>query len=335
MALINTVGERTYTYDYCFGSLFTFTAPADIIMGPKPSVYVVSWGVDPGYPLGQRQAWSKWDTAEDTKMAEGGGQGSEDGLFLWPAAIDRDKAGNVYVADEYLNRISVFADDGPFLSKWGTPGSGEGQLEGPTGMRFDGEENLYIVESRNNRVQKFTKDGKFLAQWGQEGSGPGEFNRPSKLHIDSAGSVFVADWGNDRVQKFSADGEFLAQYGSSGSSTGELLHPTGVATDRDGDVYVADWGNNRVQVYDAGGEFITSFYGDARELGKSAGSFINANPDFVKARKRADTSQEWAFRRPTAVAVDEDNRIYIAEAISGRVQVYLKEDDYVDPQFNL
>ncbi len=335
MPLTKTVGERTYTYDYCIGSLFAFTAPTDLIMGPKPSVYVVSWGVDPGYPLGQRQGWTHWDTKEDTKITAGGGQGSEDGQFMWPAAIDRNSEGNVFVSDEYLNRVSVFANDGPYLRKWGTPGSGEGQLDGPTGMRFDGEENLYIAESRNNRVQKFTKDGKFLGQWGHEGGGQGEFSRPSGLHIDSKGDVYVADWGNDRVQKFSSEGRFLAQFGSSGSGSGELLHPTGVATDREGDVYVADWGNNRVQVYDPNGEFITSFYGDARELGKSAGTFINANPDYVKARKRADTSPEWAFRRPTAVAVDEDNRIYIAESISGRVQVYVKEEDYTDPQFNL
>jgi len=33
--------------------------------------------------------------------------------------------------------------------------------------------------------------------------------------------------------------------------------------------------------------------------------------------------------------VDDRNRIFILEALSGRMQVYLKETDYVDPQFNL
>lgn len=335
MALTQTIGERTYTYSHCVGSLFAFTAPTDLVLGAKGVVYAPSRGADPGYPLGGRQRWTKWDLEEDVKIVDASDQGSNDGELLWPTALALGPDGNVYVTDEYLNRVSIFSDDGAYLRKWGTPGSGEGQLDGPTGMRFDGEGNVYIAESRNNRVQKFTADGKFLSTWGKEGSGPGEFNMPYGIHIDCHGDVFVADWGNDRIQKFSPDGELLAQFGSSGSGTGELQRPTGLATDKDGDVYVADWGNNRVQVFDADGEIITSFYGDARELSKSATTFISANSDFVKARKRADTSLEWAFRRPAAVAVNEDNQILIIESISGRIQIYQKEEDYLDPQFNL
>ena len=335
MALTQTIGERTYTYDHCIGSLFAFTAPTDLVLGENGTAYVVSRGSDPGYPLGGKQRWSKWDLEEDLKIVDAGGQGFDDGDFMWPAGLSIGPDDNVYVSDEYLNHISIFSDDGAYRGKWGTQGKDNGQLDGPTGIRFDNEGNLYVAESRNHRIQKFTADGKFISAWGREGSGPSEFSMPYGLHIDRDGDVFVADWGNDRVQKFSPGGEFLSQFGSSGAGTGELQRPTGMATDSDGDVYVADWGNNRVQVYNAGGEAVTSFYGDARELSKSATVFVNANSDFVKARKRADTSLEWNFRRPSAVAVNDDNQILIIESISGRIQVYQKEEDYLDPQFNL
>ena len=335
MALIQTIGERTYTYSHCVGSLFAFTAPSDMVLGPNGTAYVVSRGGDPGYPLGGRQHWSKWDLEDDVKILEAGGQGTGKGEMMWPSGIDMGPNGNVYITDEYMNHVNVFADGGDFLGSWGASGSAEGQLGGPTGIRFDADGNVYVAESKNNRIQKFAADGEYLGGWGEAGDGAGQFSMPYGLHIDRHGDVFVADWGNDRIQKFTPDGEFLLQFGSSGTEIGQLQRPTGLATDSEGDVYVADWGNNRVQAYDETGDIITAFYGDARELSKSATIFISANSDFLKARRRADTSKEWAFRRPSAIAVNDQNQILIIESISGRIQIYQKDDDYLDPQFNL
>jgi DNA-binding beta-propeller fold protein YncE len=337
MPLTTLAKNRTYTYSHCLGSLFAWTGPNDMALGEtigqKNTIYVVSRGSDPGSQFGAGQRWTKWDTEKDVLIKDTGSPGDADEQFLWPSSIALDKNGDVYVADEYLNRVTVFSNDGKYLRKWSAAGRGSGQLDGPAGIRFDADGNLYIAESRNHRVQKLSKDGKFIAMWGESGSGPGQLNLPAGLHIDSEGNLFVADWGNNRVQKFTPDGRLLTQFGA--SSPGALKHPTGVVTDKDGDVYVADWGNNRVNVYDPGGEYLTSFYGDARELSKSASVFVSANPDFVKARRRADTSIEWTFRRPTAVAVDSQNRLLVIESISGRIQFYQKDDSYVDPQFNL
>ncbi|MBM3925059.1 MAG: hypothetical protein FJ320_03610 [SAR202 cluster bacterium] len=337
MPLTTLAANRTYTYSHCVGSLFAWTGPNDIVLGEtigqKDTAYVISRGGDPGSQFGAGQRLTKWDLEKDVLIKDSGSPGDGDDQFLWPSSLALDKNGDVYVADEHLNRISVFSKDGKYARKWGATGKASGQLDGPAGIRFDDDGNLHVVESRNNRIQKLSKDGKFISMFGQAGSGPGQFNLPAGLHIDSESHLFVADWGNNRVQKLTPDGRFVAQFGASGP--GPLKHPTGVATDKDGDVYVADWGNNRVNAYDKDGEYLTSFYGDARELSKSATVFISANPDFVKARRRADTSLEWTFRRPTAVAVDSKNRLLVIESISGRIQFYQKDDSYVDPQFNL
>ena len=272
---------------------------------------------------------------EDLRIVDAGGQGFDDGDFMWPAGLSIGPDDNVYVSDEYHNHISIFSDDGAYLGKWGTHGKGNGQMDGPTGIRFDNEGNLYVAESRNHRIQKFTADGKFISAWGREGSGPGEFSMPYGLHIDRDGDVYVADWGNDRVQKFSQAESSSASLAARATAPASCKDPRAWLLIQMVTSYVADWGNNRVQVYNAGGEAVTSFYGDARELSKSATVFVNANSDFVKARKRADTSLEWNFRRPSAVAVNDDNQILIIESISGRIQVYQKEEDYLDPQFNL
>ena len=106
---------------------------------------------------------------------------ARDGAFFWPTSVALDSQGNAYVADEWLNRISVFTKDGDWIGKWGTPGAGDGEINRPSGLAFGADDNLYMVDSRNNRIQVFTKEGKFLFKWGSSGSGDGELNIPWEI----------------------------------------------------------------------------------------------------------------------------------------------------------
>ena len=247
-----------------------------------------------------------------------------DGSLVWPSAIALDKEGNVYVADEWLNRISVFSKDGEFLGKWGTPGDGEGQISRPSGLAFDKDDNIYLVDTGNNRVQRFTKGGKFLSKWGRAGSKGGEFNMPWGIYIDRNGNVYIADWRNDRIQKFSPDGNFLMKFGRSGSEEGEFNRPTGVAVDKDGVIYVADWMNNRLQVFDPEGEFIAQRTGDGG-LSKWGKGKMDANQEVWQEREMAyDLERERLFYGPIAVEVDDQDRIFVLESGMARMQVYRK-----------
>ena len=79
----------------------------------------------------------------------------------------------------------------------------------------------------------------------------------------------------------------------------------------------------------------TLFIGDAQKLSLWARAKIDVNPDYEKARRRADRTPEWRFRRPVAANVDDEGRIMILECHNPRIQVYVKERDFVDAQFNL
>ena len=246
-------------------------------------------------------------------------------ILVWPTSITIDRDQNVYVADESLNRISIFSKDGDWIGKWGTRGDGDGEINGPSGMAFDQDDNLYMVDSLNNRIQKFTKDGKFLAKWGSAGSGDGQFNLPWGIEIDSRGDVYVADWRNDRIQKFSPDGRFLMKFGASGAGDGEFDRPTGVAVDKEGIIYVTDWGNNRLQVFGADGGFITKMTGDAT-VSKWAKDKLDANRDMWEERKIAQgLEREKLFWAPVAVEVDDEGRVFVVESSRCRIQVYRKQ----------
>ena len=325
--LTTTAAGRTWNFSHAIGRNVIagngFTQPIAVAAAPVGILYVVS--VHEIKRIGKL-------TIDEEFIGEFG-----HGEFTWPTGLAVASDENVYLSDEYENFIAIFNPDGELLGKWGEGGSLEGQLGGPAGLAFDSDDNLYVVDGGNNRVQKFTKDGRYLSGWGRPGSGEGEFDHPWGITVDQNGDVYVADWGNNRIQKFSPDGALLMSLGSSDESEElSLDHPANVAVDSQMDIYVTDWGNKRVQIYDPEGEVITSLYGDAHEFSQWAKLAVEANPDAVKGYRRLkDTTPIARFQRPTGIAVDEQDRIIVTDSNRGRLQVYTKEKDYLDPQFNL
>ena len=265
-------------------------------------------------------------TMDEHYLTEFGSYGQADGQFMWPTSIALDSQENVYIADEWLNRISIFTKDGEFTGKWGKLGSGPGELDRPAGLAIRGD-TLYLTDSRNHRIQKFTLDGKCQGQWGGFGGGQGQLNMPWGICLDKEENVWVADWRNDRVQSFTPDGKWLASFGRSGSGVGEFNRPTGVCLDQDGLIYVADWLNNRVQILNRDGRFITELLGE-HQLSPWGREKLASNTDMVKQRAifmGRDQSFERRLRHPCAVKVDDQGRILVSDQPSGRIQVYVKQ----------
>ena len=338
--LIRTVFHRTFTYSHCIGRGANggegFRYPMDVALGPNGVTYVLNRSSEYMPSTRVSKCTLGEDYGQEQFITEFGSYGSEDGQFVSVTSLALDKDQNVYVADEWLNRISIFDKDGTFLRKWGTQGSGDGEFLRPWGLDFDSDDNLWVVDSGNNRVQKFTKDGTIISQWGSGGSGEGEMDSPWGITLDDKGDVYVADWSNSRVQKFTPDGSYLMSFGAPGSGQGELRRPCGVAVDEEGDVYAVDWGSNRVQAYGPDGSYLTTFLGDAQRLPAWGEESVAANPDMGRARKRVKSLEpEWRFNLPTAVEIDDHRRIVIVDQQRSRLQIYTKEKDYVEPQFNL
>ena len=334
--MVTQIATVTFRYSHTIGrneeSGTGFRCPVDVARGKDDRLYVVNRSFE--YRPERRRVTIC--TVEEDYIGEIGTgvtqrdyeESSTDGSFVWPTSIALDSEENLYIADQWLNRISIFTRDGDWIGKWGVCGAGEGQINGPSGLAFDPQDNLYLVDSKNQRVQKFTRDGKLLLQWGRQGQGEGEFNFPWGIDIDRDGNVYVADWRNDRVQKFSSDGQFLMQIGSSGQGDGQFNRPAGVAVDNDGVIYVTDWQNNRVQVFDREGEFITKLTGDAT-VSKWGSEKLDANPDMWKEREVAqELERERNFFGPAGVEVDEQGRLFVADSARCRVQVYRKIAPY-------
>ncbi|HEV3120415.1 MAG TPA: NHL repeat-containing protein [Isosphaeraceae bacterium] len=178
---------------------------------------------------------------------------------------------------------------------WGIHGNKAGWIHKPRVAAFDAENHLYIADL-TDRIQVFDRDGKYLRGWRTP-----DFNvdGPSGLTVDRYQRLLVADTHFYRVLVYSSKGELLFQIGDGvqGTTPGRFGYPTDVVIDRAGNFYISDYGeNDRIQVFSPEGKWLRQWGGHGYDPGQ--------------------------FLRPRAMAIDEQDRIFVADSCNHRIQVF-------------
>ncbi len=335
------------SYSHTVGSLSNqgrgFQNPVDVALDSRGVMYVIN-RAGPEMTLRLPYKRVSMCTVDQEYLGEFGTGGTAPGEFWWPSSLAFDSQDRLYIADEALNRITVFSNQGDLLNTWRQAGSGPGQLNRPSGIVIDTQDQLWLSDSGNHRVQKMTADGQPLAAWGERGSGPGQFEAPWGLALDLQGQVYVSDWGNDRIQKFDPAGNFLDEFPRNGAvqpKSDRIRRPAGLAVDTEGNIYVADWGNERVRVLTPEGELLATLRGES-VTPQWANDYFLANPEEGALRLEADleppmptdmdppesrdreesANVEKLFWGPTSVKLDGKGNILIVDSCRHRIQVY-------------
>ena len=186
---------------------------------------------------------------------------------------------------------------------------GAGLFVWPHGFFVDHEGNVWVTEGapageargaeghkvgKGHQVFKFSPDGKVLMTLGVAGV-PGDdqthFNGPSHVFVvPQTGDIWVTDGhrgGNNRLVKFDKNGKYLMQVGGGVKAAtlerGLFNDPHHIAMDSQGRLFISDRGNNRIQIFDQQGKLISV----------------------------------WTqFGRPSAIAIDAQDRIYVVDGTS-------------------
>ena len=98
-----------------------------------------------------------------------GGEGEDDGQFRYPATIDIDAVGNVYVVDVLNARVQKFDSAGTHLLTIGKLGGKPGNFYRPKGVAVDDAGTIYVSDSFLGVVQVFNAAGAFQYVLGEEG----------------------------------------------------------------------------------------------------------------------------------------------------------------------
>lgn len=177
---------------------------------------------------------------------------------------------------------------------WGRRGVSDGRFQKPRAIAIDKQDRLYIVDM-TARIQVFDADGNFIRSW----QTPEHTNgRPTGLSIDRDGNLAVPDTHYYQVLFYSPEGELLRKIGGEhGSGPGQFGLVTDVAQDSAGNYYISEYGEyDRIQKFTPEGKFITQWGGHGDKPGQ--------------------------FSRPQAIAIDKQDRVWVADSCNHRIQVF-------------
>jgi DNA-binding beta-propeller fold protein YncE len=218
------------------------------------------------------------------------------GTHAYAQGTDPNSAPNPYKFEEGWAKL-------PDGRKMGAPIGVEVDRDGKSVWVFDRCGANNCGKSNLAPVMKFDPTGKFVTSFGAD-----MFHFPHGLGLDREGNVYVTDERakNGRgatLVKFSPDGKVLMTLGKPGmpGDGPDFLHgPSDVVVAPNGDIYVADGHggdtNDRIAKFSKDGKLIKAW----GKHGKAQGEF--------------DT--------PHGIALDSAGRVYVADRVNSRVQVF-------------
>jgi len=211
--------------------------------------------------------------------------------FKHPYGVAIDSQGYIYVVDMDNHRVVKLNPDLTYNSQFGVTGvvkSDNTGLNYPHGVAVDSQGYIYVADMSNHRVVKLNPDLTYNSQFGVTGVAKSDktgFSSPMGVTVDSQGYIYVADMSNHRLVKLNPDLTYNSQFGITGVAKSDKTgfnSPMGVTVDSQGYIYVADRYNHRI---------------------------VKLNPNLT-----FNSYYNTGLIYPRAVALDEDNNIYIYQS---------------------
>ena len=214
--------------------------------------------------------------AGNQKCADTAASGTANNIsFENPYGLTFDSTGDLYVSDNYTNRVTViflgqnssgaakialFAGNGAAGSNGDGGLSSSAALNAPAHVAAGPDGSIYISDNFNDRIRKVVpaspgNPGIISTVNAFQGKGI-PFTQPDGLTVDSANNLYVAWQGSDVITKTTPAGltTIFAGTGADGFSgdgglapSATFSGPAGLSMDAAGNFYVADLFNNRVR----------------------------------------------------------------------------------------
>jgi DNA-binding beta-propeller fold protein YncE len=171
-------------------------------------------------------------------------------------------------------------------------GASSDMLLKPYGVAVSKQGRIYVADTAARRAFVFDPDAQSVTFVGEDG--PGKLTKPIGVAVDDSGVAFVADATLKRIFGYSSDGRLQTAIGHDG----ELSNPSGLTIDRvNHRLYVADSAKHQVLCY----------------------STVDGSPQQTIGHRGAENGE---FNFPTNLAVDRSGRLYVADTLNFRIQIF-------------
>jgi sugar lactone lactonase YvrE len=192
-----------------------------------------------------------------------------------PTGVAADGNGNVWIADQFNERIRRVGPDGIISTVAGTQGSGssgdgglatKAKLNKPQGVAVDSVGRIFIADTGNNKIRMVDTNGIIttIAGTGSAGEygdgGPAaaaELDGPRDVAVSREGRLYIADTGNNKVRMVDLNAGNIQTVAGTGSTIANqkegsallvgLNTPSGLYIGPTGTIFIADTGNNRIR----------------------------------------------------------------------------------------
>ncbi len=254
------------------------SSPSDVVLDRNGNVYI---GDQNNYRVRRVDTFGRITTvAGNGLFSYSGDNGSAvSAAISYPAGIDVDDNGNLYIADRYNYRvrkvspqgiITTVAGNGTFNPSGATGDGGQAtqaQIGVPTDVVVASDGSLYIAEYGSHRIRKVRSNGVIITvagtgNYGSSGDGGlaanATLNSPFRVALDGQGNLFIADYLNSRVRRVDVTTGIIATVAGTGTTGVEgdggqatlanLYGADGIALDSAGSLYIAQASSARVRV---------------------------------------------------------------------------------------
>ena len=161
----------------------------------------------------------------------------------------------------------------------------------PIAVTVDQDGYVYLVDLYRKTIQKRSPDGTLLAEFATDALWP------RNIAIDENENLYLIDsfQSSCKVMKYSPEGELLKAWGYPSNSAGGFGYPQGIAVNGNGQIIVID-GMTQISAFDRNGLLLWN------------------NMETI--------SPEGRLKDPQAVAIGQDDSIFVADTSNRRIAVF-------------